>query len=105
MTYVITDACIACEGHGKDGLHGACAPPCPVDCIHGPITPFNGDIKAQEEIKNLPNNGIGHQLYIDPDTCINCGAYLPECPEDAIVYDEDDDPEGYQRALKFFGQG
>jgi ferredoxin len=28
-------------------------------------------------------------LYIDPDDCIDCGACQPECPVDAIFYDQD----------------
>ena len=27
--------------------------------------------------------------YIDPDTCIDCGACVPECPVDAIRPEED----------------
>jgi ferredoxin--NADP+ reductase len=27
--------------------------------------------------------------YIDPDTCIDCGACVPECPVDAILPEED----------------
>jgi ferredoxin len=33
-------------------------------------------------------------MYIDPDTCIDCGACIPECPYDAI-FEEDDVPEDY----------
>lgn len=28
-------------------------------------------------------------LYIQPDECINCGACVPVCPEEAIYFDED----------------
>jgi ferredoxin--NADP+ reductase len=28
-------------------------------------------------------------FYIDPDTCIDCGACVPECPVDAIRPEED----------------
>jgi ferredoxin len=38
-------------------------------------------------------------LYIQPDECINCGACVPACPEEAIYY-EDDLPESLQRHLK-----
>jgi ferredoxin len=31
-------------------------------------------------------------LYIQPEECINCGACVPVCPEEAIYY-EDDLPE------------
>jgi ferredoxin len=33
-------------------------------------------------------------FYIDPDTCIDCGACIPECPFHAI-YPEDDVPQPY----------
>jgi ferredoxin len=32
--------------------------------------------------------------YIDPDTCIDCGACIPECPFEAIFV-EDEVPEAY----------
>jgi len=38
-------------------------------------------------------------LYIQPDECINCGACVPVCPEEAIYY-EDDLPESLHRHLK-----
>jgi ferredoxin len=28
-------------------------------------------------------------LYIDPETCIDCGACVPECPVEAIFYEDD----------------
>jgi ferredoxin len=28
-------------------------------------------------------------LYIDPDTCIDCGACIPECPYEAIFPEEE----------------
>jgi len=31
-------------------------------------------------------------LFIDPEECIDCGACIPECPVEAIFY-EDDVPE------------
>jgi ferredoxin--NADP+ reductase len=36
-------------------------------------------------------------VYIDPDTCIECGACLPECPVEAIIadYDITDETEPY----------
>jgi ferredoxin len=33
-------------------------------------------------------------MYIDPDTCIDCGACVPECPYSAI-FPEDEVPAGY----------
>jgi len=46
-------------------------------------------------------------LYIQPDECINCGACVPVCPEEAIYFEEDL-PEASQRHLRdnadFFNQ-
>src|SRR6478609_8093147 len=66
VAYVITQNCC------KDA---SCVPVCPVDCIR-------------------PAGGAGEftgteMLYIDPVTCIDCGACLEECPVDAIYYEED----------------
>jgi ferredoxin len=33
-------------------------------------------------------------IYIDPDTCIDCGACVPECPFEAI-FPEDEVPDAY----------
>ncbi|MGH9423261.1 MAG: ferredoxin [Thermoanaerobaculia bacterium] len=70
MTYVITEACIDC-------IHRTCVKECPVDCI------YEG----------------ARALYIQPDECINCGACVPTCPEDAIYFEEDL-PESMHRHLK-----
>jgi NAD-dependent dihydropyrimidine dehydrogenase PreA subunit len=70
MTYVIAEACIDC-------IHRSCVKECPVDCI------YEG----------------ARSLYIQPDECINCGACVPVCPEEAIYY-EDDLPESSRRHLK-----
>ena len=48
---------------------------CPVDCIH--------------PTKNEPDFGKVDQLYIDPDTCIDCGLCVDECPVKAIYPEED----------------
>jgi ferredoxin len=60
MPHIITEACIDC-------IHKECVKECPVDCIY---------------------EGV-RSLYIQPDECIDCGACVPACPEDAIFYDED----------------
>ena len=39
-------------------------------------------------------------LVIDPDECIDCAVYIPECPANAI-YAEDDLPEGMEIFLQF----
>jgi ferredoxin len=38
-------------------------------------------------------------LYIQPEECINCGACVPVCPEEAIYFEEDL-PESSLRHLK-----
>ena len=64
MTYVVTENCIKCK-------FTDCVDVCPVDCFHeGPDF-----------------------LVIDPDECIDCTLCEPECPANAIFY-EDELPEG-----------
>lgn len=62
MAYVITQNCC------KDA---SCVPVCPVDCIR-PVHASAADM-----------------LYIDPESCIDCGACFDECPVGAIHYEED----------------
>ncbi len=63
MTYIVTKLCL------RDT---ACIDVCPVECMV-----------------------LGHPeeewpwLYIDPDTCIDCGACVPECPYEAIFPEEE----------------
>src|SRR4051812_49933084 len=58
MTHVVTDSCIRCK-------YTDCVEVCPVDCFHeGPDF-----------------------LVIDPDECIDCAVYIPECPVNAIQVD------------------
>jgi ferredoxin--NADP+ reductase len=47
---------------------------CPVNCIHP--TPDEPEFLTAE------------MLYIDPDTCIDCGACIDECPVEAIFPDD-----------------
>lgn len=68
MTHVIFQPCIAT----KDT---ACVKVCPVDCIHP---------TADE-----PDFAKAEMLYIDPDTCIDCGLCVDECPVSAILPEED----------------
>ncbi len=68
MAHIIAEPCIGT----KDT---ACVAVCPVDCIHP--TKEEGDFEAAE------------QLYIDPDTCIDCGLCVDECPVAAIFPEED----------------
>lgn len=63
MAYVITGLCERA---------GLCQDVCPTDSIHA----VEGD--AEWPI-----------YYIDPDTCIDCGACAAECPNEAIFGDFD----------------
>ncbi|UHJ56154.1 FAD-dependent oxidoreductase [Mycolicibacterium fortuitum] len=66
MAYVITQNCC------KDA---SCVPVCPVDCIR----PAEGGLESAS----------AEMLYIDPESCIDCGACFEECPVGAIHYEED----------------
>ncbi|HVU62975.1 MAG TPA: ferredoxin family protein [Phycisphaerales bacterium] len=68
MPHVIAEPCIGT----KDT---SCVEVCPVDCIH--------------PTKNEQEFGKFDQLYIDPDTCIDCGLCVDECPVKAIFPEED----------------
>jgi NAD-dependent dihydropyrimidine dehydrogenase PreA subunit len=70
VTYVIAQPCV-------DVKDKACIDVCPVDCI------YEGE----------------RTLYIHPDECVDCGACEPECPTEAIFY-EDDVPEGWSEYTK-----
>ena len=63
MTHIITRLCL------RDT---ACVEVCPVECM----------VLGQPE-EQWP------LLYIDPDTCIDCGACVPECPYEAIFPEEE----------------
>ncbi len=69
MTHIITSLCL------RDG---GCATVCPVECI----VPGKPDDKWP-------------WYYIDPDTCIDCGACVPECPF-AAIFPEDEVPSAYK---------
>jgi len=81
MTHVVTDRCVNCR-------YTDCATVCPVECFW--------------EIENPP------MLVIDPDTCIDCGLCVPECPIHAI-YTEEEVPDPYKEWTKknaeLFGAG
>ena len=87
MSFIIGQKCVGvCDT--------ACVDACPVDCIAGPIEPLSENI----------------QLFIDPDTCIDCGACVPECPVEAIYESEEEciETEGsdvsVQKNYKFYGE-
>lgn len=69
MTHIITSLCVRDRG---------CIDVCPVECM-------------------LPGFPLDKWpwIYIDPDTCIDCGACVPECPYEAI-FPEDEVPDAYE---------
>ena len=73
MAYVITRLC-------RDCVDSSCVEVCPVECIveHRPAEGSTKDGTA------LPN-----QLFINPETCIDCAACEPACPWEAIALDAD----------------
>jgi NAD-dependent dihydropyrimidine dehydrogenase PreA subunit len=68
MPHIIAEPCIGT----KDT---SCVAVCPVDCIH--------PTKDEAEFDDAK------MLYIDPDTCIDCGLCVDECPVQAIFPEED----------------
>ena len=77
MSHYITETCIGV----KDA---SCVEVCPVDCIH--------------PRKDEPDFAAAKMLYINPETCIDCGLCVDECPVDAI-FNEDDLPEEMERFI------
>lgn len=69
MTHIVTRLCL------RDT---SCIEVCPVECM----------VLGEPE-EEWP------WLYIDPDTCIDCGACVPECPYEAI-FPEEEDPVQFQ---------
>src|SRR5512145_917687 len=69
MTHIITSLCVRDRG---------CIDVCPVECM----------------VPGFPLNEWPW-FYIDPDTCIDCGACVPECPYSAI-FPEDEVPSAYK---------
>ena len=69
MAMVVTEPCFGCK-------YTDCVVVCPCDCFH------EGE----------------SMLFIDPDECIDCQACIPECPVQAIYY-EDDVPEPWREYI------
>ena len=78
MTHIIAEPCLGT----KDT---SCVEVCPVDCIH----PTVDESEPFEDAK---------QLFIDPDTCIDCGLCVDECPVQAI-FPEEDLPEEWHKYI------
>jgi ferredoxin len=68
MTHIITSLCLRDSG---------CVEVCPVECI----------------VPGVPQDKYPW-FYIDPNTCIDCGACVPECPY-AAIFPESDVPATY----------
>lgn len=64
MTYIVVEPCVECK-------YTDCAAVCPVEAFHE----------------------LSDRLLINPDTCIDCDACLPECPVEAIYSDMSIPPE------------
>ena len=62
MTHVVTARCVDCR-------YTYCVVECPVSCFY--------------EVKDP------HMLVIDPGTCIDCEACVPQCPVNAIYPDHE----------------
>lgn len=74
MAYIICEPCIGVKAKN-------CVEVCPVDAIH----------PREDE----PGHDEAEQLFIDPDTCIDCGACAAVCPAEAI-YVEDEVPDKWK---------
>jgi ferredoxin len=59
MAFVVTEPCFDCK-------YTDCVVVCPCDCFR------EGD----------------RMLYIDPEECVDCEACVPECPVEAIYYED-----------------
>lgn len=74
MVHVVTENCDLCR-------FTECVSVCPVECFH-----------ADQE-----------RTYIDPGTCIDCGACIPACPVRAI-YELIDIPDDQRRWIEINAQ-
>ncbi len=70
MAHVVTAPCFGCK-------YTDCVVVCPCECFH------EGE----------------KMLYIDPQECIDCEACVPECPVEAIFY-EDNVPEEWKEFIQ-----
>ena len=75
MTYIVKDECIKCKLTD-------CVEVCPVDCFY--------------EGENF--------LAINPDECIDCGVCEPECPEEAIHSDTEENMEKWAEINRIYSE-
>ena len=120
MSYIIGSQCVGC-------IETDCIEVCPVECIHYTTEMDEGldavDIRESSDFIPPPQSEggadlpgphhdhgtfAGKQLFIDPNTCIECGACEPACPVEAIFDEEAGIPGGEEPFVKanyaFFGQ-
>ena len=81
MTYAISGECCS---------DASCVAVCPMNSIH----PAPGE----------PGFGTGASLFIDPRTCIDCGACADICPVDAAKPSDQSAPEDVQRNAAHFAE-
>ena len=74
MAYIITRLC-------RDCVDGSCVDVCPCDSI-------------VEHRPDGRSSDLPRQLFIDPESCISCGACAPVCPWE-VIFDEDDVPAAF----------
>ena len=79
MSYAISGECCS---------DASCVAVCPMNCIH----PAPGE----------PGFGTGASLFIDPRTCIDCGACADICPVDAAQPSEQAAAEDVERNAAYF---
>lgn len=82
MAYIIAEPCV----NTKDT---ACVEVCPVECIH--------------PTKSEAEHATAKMLYIDPVTCIDCGACQSVCPVQAI-FPQDQLPEQWKEYVEINAQ-
>lgn len=70
MAFVVTEPCFGCK-------YTDCVVVCPMDCF------YEGE----------------SMLFIHPDECVDCGACEPECPVQAIFY-QDNVPEKWREYIE-----
>ncbi|MEV5967656.1 FAD-dependent oxidoreductase [Kribbella sp. NPDC051952] len=79
MSYAISGECCS---------DASCVAVCPMNCIH----PSPGE----------PRFGAGASLFIDPRTCIDCGACADICPVDAAKPVDQSAPEDVERNAAYY---
>ena len=79
--YVITSRC-------QSNCLQDCVKTCPVDAIHGP-TDAEHVLSARASGRPLDPSLAKVQMFIDPETCIDCNMCTETCPVAAPFWDEE----------------